>query len=469
MDLSYENLGLEARSNSLSGPRSRVIKQDPNAEREEKPRKQRKRALVACTRCRKRKIKCNGDLNNGLACSSCRSVGSTECQYMRVHSDTPEEIKKRLAGLPPTSSARYRVYTGHTPERQAQIWMDSQSRHPYQDYDMAMDGNVHYDEQSNYYPQYMLPSTGNMTGNMIDYGTWGTRTCDPMLTSRQSNGDLFEGTSLSQSQAQAGYGFNMSQGIPSDPNQSSGVNQSFSDMERTLPTPPTCRSQPQPQGQPQAPVTTLSTLPEGLSGMSLATDPKNPFWNSHARGMAMPIVPSNGYTSPRVKVNTSETATPTPDLAFGYMPMATTEDTSPPLPPAASSISSFATGNSTLYPVLDTIDEYRNDPDHRLTYNAFSRDKSSNSRSNSLMPDCSPYSYGYRSSERSKARDSASANETRCSAPTLMNGLPYSRVRHPEHNLALPFDLLADPFPEYGRVESVTRHPISPLGHRAAY
>jgi hypothetical protein len=43
----YENLGLEARSNSLSGSRSRVVKQERNVEREEKPRKQRKRALVA--------------------------------------------------------------------------------------------------------------------------------------------------------------------------------------------------------------------------------------------------------------------------------------------------------------------------------------------------------------------------------------------------------------------------------------
>jgi hypothetical protein len=47
MDHSYENLGSEARSNSLSGSRSRVINQEINDEREEKTRKQRKRALVA--------------------------------------------------------------------------------------------------------------------------------------------------------------------------------------------------------------------------------------------------------------------------------------------------------------------------------------------------------------------------------------------------------------------------------------
>jgi hypothetical protein len=205
--------------------------------------------------------------------------------------------------------------------------------------------------------------------------------------------------------------------------------------------------------------------------MTLATDPKDPFWNTHARGMAMPIVQSNGYTSPRVKTN-SETGTPTPDLTFGYMPMATTEDTPPPLPPAAASIPSSAAGNNTLYPALDTIDEYRNgpSPDGRLACNStFSRDKGSNYRFLALTSDCSPYTYGYSSGERIKGRGSAADTDARCSAPTLMNGLAYNRVRHPEHSLALPFDLLADPFPEYGRVESVTRHPISPLGHRDAY
>jgi len=102
MDHSYDNLGLEAR-NDLSRVRSmRVVKQDRNvAIAHEKPRKERKRALVAvseldvklkppvsdfiqCNRCRKRKIKCNGDLNTGLACTSCRTVGATECQYSRV-------------------------------------------------------------------------------------------------------------------------------------------------------------------------------------------------------------------------------------------------------------------------------------------------------------------------------------------------------------------------------------------------
>jgi hypothetical protein len=133
--------------------------------------------------------------------------------------------------------------------------MDSQSRNLYREYDMAMEGPVQYDEQPNYYAQtssgYMLPSTGGM---IVDYSNWGTRACDPVST-RQSNGDFFDqsATGLSQAQAQAqaqaAYGFTLPQGLSSDLTQSSGVSNSFPEEERTLPTPPTHRSQPQPQPQ----------------------------------------------------------------------------------------------------------------------------------------------------------------------------------------------------------------------------
>jgi hypothetical protein len=371
----------------------------------------------------------------------------TDSTGFQVHFDTPEEIRKRLAGLPPTSSAGYGVYSGQVSGRQTIASMETQSRNPYREYGIFMNGSVEYDEQSNYYGQalsYKVPGTGNM---MADYSTWGLRDCDWVLNSQQPSGDFFEGaTGLSQ--AQAVYGFNLPQGMPSDLTQSPSVNQPFSETDCTLPTPPICRSQPQSQSQvPKI----LSTFPEELSCMTPATDPKNPFWNSHTRRMAMPTVPSN-YTSPGAKPSTSENGTPTPDLTFGYVRMATTVYTSPALPPAASSIHSSATGNNTLYPVLDAIDEYRNGPVRLACNNTVIRKKSSNSRLNALISDCSPYSYEYSSGERSKTRGSADSDETRCSAPTLMSGLPYRRVRHPEHNLALRFDLLADAFSEYGRV-----------------
>lgn len=39
-----------------------------------------------CDRCRKRKIKCSGDQGDGSGCDNCKTVGWTECQFLRVRS-----------------------------------------------------------------------------------------------------------------------------------------------------------------------------------------------------------------------------------------------------------------------------------------------------------------------------------------------------------------------------------------------
>ncbi|KAI0836561.1 hypothetical protein F5Y06DRAFT_305059 [Hypoxylon sp. FL0890] len=46
----------------------------------------RKRIAVACGRCRKRKIRCSGDLGNGLPCSNCKNAGHEPCLFLRVSS-----------------------------------------------------------------------------------------------------------------------------------------------------------------------------------------------------------------------------------------------------------------------------------------------------------------------------------------------------------------------------------------------
>ncbi|KAL4961224.1 uncharacterized protein BDV14DRAFT_192387 [Aspergillus stella-maris] len=44
----------------------------------------RRRIPVACQRCRKRKIRCSGDVGDGQGCSNCRSSGNTLCQFLRA-------------------------------------------------------------------------------------------------------------------------------------------------------------------------------------------------------------------------------------------------------------------------------------------------------------------------------------------------------------------------------------------------
>ncbi|KAK4184122.1 hypothetical protein QBC35DRAFT_392352 [Podospora australis] len=47
---------------------------------------QRKRVAVACSRCRKRRIRCSGDPGDGLPCSTCKNAGVEQCRFLRVAS-----------------------------------------------------------------------------------------------------------------------------------------------------------------------------------------------------------------------------------------------------------------------------------------------------------------------------------------------------------------------------------------------
>ncbi|MCJ1388547.1 hypothetical protein MMC18_001394 [Xylographa bjoerkii] len=60
---------------------------DLDSEKNQHPRR---RIAVACSRCRKRKIKCSGDPGDGQGCQNCKSAGqeSGACQFLRVNSQT---------------------------------------------------------------------------------------------------------------------------------------------------------------------------------------------------------------------------------------------------------------------------------------------------------------------------------------------------------------------------------------------
>ncbi|KAM3444176.1 hypothetical protein MY4824_000065 [Beauveria thailandica] len=45
---------------------------------------ERKRVVVACLRCRKRKIRCSGDDGNGGSCTNCKNANEPQCLFMRV-------------------------------------------------------------------------------------------------------------------------------------------------------------------------------------------------------------------------------------------------------------------------------------------------------------------------------------------------------------------------------------------------
>ncbi|KAL8917773.1 MAG: hypothetical protein Q9208_007754 [Pyrenodesmia sp. 3 TL-2023] len=66
-----------------SSPCVPSLSQSPEKNGEQQPK--RSRIGVACTRCRKRKIKCSGPIA-GLGCQNCRNAEAEECNFLRVNS-----------------------------------------------------------------------------------------------------------------------------------------------------------------------------------------------------------------------------------------------------------------------------------------------------------------------------------------------------------------------------------------------
>ncbi|KAM0326122.1 hypothetical protein ACHAQA_006715 [Verticillium albo-atrum] len=73
----------------------------------------RKRIAVACTRCRKRKIRCSGDPGNGEPCHNCKNAGAEPCQFLRVASQETTIIQPdRGFGYDMDTARTYQVRGG---------------------------------------------------------------------------------------------------------------------------------------------------------------------------------------------------------------------------------------------------------------------------------------------------------------------------------------------------------------------
>ncbi|KAH7086328.1 hypothetical protein FB567DRAFT_497398 [Paraphoma chrysanthemicola] len=97
----------------------------------------RRRIAVACARCRKRKIRCSGDLGNGHGCNNCRLAGvdGSLCQFHRVGSDNVNKVldnyhlAHHLGGMP-SSNGMMPIYSASTPASIYQHPMSSQTYSP---------------------------------------------------------------------------------------------------------------------------------------------------------------------------------------------------------------------------------------------------------------------------------------------------------------------------------------------------
>lgn len=374
------------------------------------------------------------------------------------------------------ASPRMRVYGPHISNKSALVSMGSpQTRisnfQRASEFEPSADGfprqggpdSIHYENEQG--ANYSLPSSyviPNAPSGMVDYeSSWSPKIWEPVMSmNRPASGGIYPEPDANDSMNQCSYNYML-------PNQdiiSNEVPQTTTAMaiasdvpvsDRILPT-PSSRSQQTPSNP------SMNAFAEGIPGLSIPSDFKGSFWTQRCtdqpqqRPHTLPSnVPFPNNTS--TKCNSTNNA---PDIIFPYMSLSSSdESTSLPstAPTSTSSISSYT--SLAVDSALET-----SSPEYRIPNNdnrAFSRETPSTQRLLSLSNECSPEIYGYTSSEK-KTRPS----DPTCPA-TLMNGLPYTRVRHtdPPSNV-FPCGLLPENIQDYRSVGNTHRHPVPPLGNQ---
>ncbi|KAJ5273890.1 hypothetical protein N7478_009015 [Penicillium angulare] len=511
------------RSSSCTGPTSESDGKLRNP--------QRRRVPVACQRCRRRKIKCSGDSEDGQGCSNCHSAGENLCQFTRVNSQPVDEFNTQMLSdwvqshradrpgasgwqpypnmRPAAAPSQLGVIPTHAQSKPTLLSMGStqpQTRvNAYQqrsaDFDLgAADAHayqrsggvssMHYeDETSSSHPhpsQYILPNTS--PGVMMDYGipAWSPKAWDSMFgTGRHTNGNVYPESDANTSFNQSHFTYMLpsqdhSVGDLSQPN-SATMSEGSSDApgpDRTLPS-PTSRGQQGPnsatefiptEGNPNLPWSSPD-FKAGFWSPRIAASPDHRPSSTHTVPTNTPFTTGPELSNKGISVNGTGS-----ELLFPYLPMPTTsEDTmqslvsssTAPPPPISTA------GMSPAYPILETLDNTGSDypsihNDTRITRN-HSRDHGNAGQRLLALNECTPAIYGYSTSEKSKARGSGPDAESH----TLLSGLPYTRVQHRDtSSTAFSFNSSPDALPEYHRavVENVHRPPaVEPLGNQGSY
>ncbi|KAL4930536.1 uncharacterized protein BDV17DRAFT_40591 [Aspergillus undulatus] len=118
----------------------------------------RRRIPVACSRCRKRKIKCSGDDGDGQGCSNCRSAGNTQCHFLRVNSEMLQTKGSGWPYPPNPSHAPSSTRMRGVPTTFSHHQVPAFSRPP--DYELSPDSQIPYGRQP-----FGLEPTNNYENN----------------------------------------------------------------------------------------------------------------------------------------------------------------------------------------------------------------------------------------------------------------------------------------------------------------
>ncbi|RDW61247.1 uncharacterized protein DSM5745_10745 [Aspergillus mulundensis] len=400
----------------------------------------RRRIQVACMRCRKRKIKCSGDVGDGQGCSNCRSAGNTQCHFLRVNSSilqTKVHVPTGSGWPYPTNDMASRAYASSAASSKTggfqmnhnnprispfsrasdyEVTPDTQNSYGRQPF--GLDPTISYEDESStpYNSQtssatYMLPSSPQAF--IADYCglSWNSKNWGAILQGcRVPTEPIFSESDAGGALTHAPFpymipGLGQTNGAPSMALTQGSLPSPTQGTERTLPN-PTGRNTF--LGNNSGPVVTSDGLPSVhtyKSGNRWVTkcEPRTPM----PSGSTMPfhhgimdrakLIPSNGN-----------------DMTFGFLPSG---GATPPIMPPSSG--SFA-GLEAAPCAAEAGDELRGSTDAR--YRTFSRDN----RRLVSHTDYRTDTYGY---SRPAYRNRSMADDSN-SESTLINGLPYTRSTH---------------------------------------
>ncbi|PYH88832.1 hypothetical protein BO71DRAFT_453832 [Aspergillus ellipticus CBS 707.79] len=428
----------------------------------------RRRIQVACNRCRKRKIKCSGDIGDGQGCSNCRSSGNPNCQFLRVNSSmlqTKNSPWSYATNAAVSSSQRSDLYVpSMTPKLGASAGNSSNfrvapfprasgyemtpanSHNAYHRHSFGVEHAMNYEDESS---AYTTQSSGfvlsgapqNVFANYCGL-PWNTKTWAPSVhIGRIPSSAVFSDHEADNTLTLPAFPY-MIPGHGSQPADAPPIvpTMNFSSAEgqgadRTLPTP---GRNPGSTG-----LSGFATTEEAFSGL-----PQTQVYRSSnnwaqksasLKNLHFPMQQTSGAYSHGSMSRSKPVSASAHDI-FEFLPMTSAGSSSPMVTPSGQ----FAT---TLDPV--DSDDFREGGDGQPT-RTFSHDHLSEYGSDT---------YVYSSSER---RDKGHSKADG-SGSMLMNGLTYTRPVPGHHSPPL------DPSPAYRSVPEMHHTPIPSLNSSSEF
>ncbi|KXJ87764.1 hypothetical protein Micbo1qcDRAFT_215634 [Microdochium bolleyi] len=131
----------------------------------------RKRIAVACSRCRKRKIRCSGDPGNGGACTNCKNASYEPCMFLRVHSTETQLKDNGYYSYNPDTARAYQSRTISPAGTMSSYGTDASTdlMNPYRQSAFAYG-------RGNYYSPAMAPWSASTTypDDGVEYASYGS-------------------------------------------------------------------------------------------------------------------------------------------------------------------------------------------------------------------------------------------------------------------------------------------------------